>query len=151
MANVDPLVSTLEQWVDVFMHHSMRNFIGYARKSGLSLSQIGALFHLRSLGTCGVTDLGEHLGLTSAAASQMLDRLVGLGLIHRSEDPNDRRVKQIVLTSKGEKIVENSIRARQSWLDELAGLIPDLEKGSIISALNVLIERATQVETDQSR
>ncbi len=36
----DPFVATLEEWIKVSMHRSMRNFISYARKSGLSMSHI---------------------------------------------------------------------------------------------------------------
>jgi DNA-binding MarR family transcriptional regulator len=145
MSDADPLVTTLEHWIDVFMHRSMRNFIQYARNTGLSMSQLGALFHLNSMGTSGVTDLGDHLGVTSAAASQMLDRLLQQGLIQRSEDPHDRRVRQIDLTEEGCRILEESIQARQSWLDELADAVPDSEKEPIIAALNTLIERADQI------
>jgi DNA-binding MarR family transcriptional regulator len=145
MSDADPLITTLERWIDVFMHRSMRNFIEYARNSGLSMSQLGALFHLNRMGMSGVTDLGDHLGVTSAAASQMLDRLVQQGLIQRSEDPHDRRVKQIVMTDNGCRVLEESIRARQVWLDDLAKAVPDNEKESIISALNNLIERAIQL------
>jgi len=98
---VDPFVATLEEWIKVSRHRMMRNFIDYARRSGLSMSHIGALFHLHHEGTCGVTELGNHLDVSSAAASQMLERLVQQDLIQRTEDPDDRRVKQIVLTDKG--------------------------------------------------
>ena len=142
MSDVDQLVTTLEHWIDIFMHHSMQNFIQYARESGLSMSQLGALFHLNATGTSGVTDLGDHLGVTSAAASQMLDRLVQQGLIQRSEDPNDRRVKQIVLTSKGSGVLEEIIRTRQVWLNDLAQTLSNPEKETITTALNVLIDKA---------
>ena len=145
MSDIDPLTTALKHWIDVFMHRSTRNFIQYARKSGLSMSQLGALFHLNSMGTSGVTDLGDHLGVTSAAASQMLDRLVQQGLIQRSEDPHDRRVKQIDLTDEGYRVLEESVRARQSWLADLADAVPDSEKEPIIAALNTLIERADQI------
>jgi len=148
MSEIDPLVSKLEEWIDVFMHRSMRNFIQHARVSGLSMSQLGVMFHLNSLGICGVTDLGEHLGVTSAAASQLLDRLVHLGLIQRSEDPDDRRVKQIVLTEAGCQVLEESIRARQGWLGDLAKVIPDSEKAPLITALNRLIDYANQIVKD---
>jgi DNA-binding MarR family transcriptional regulator len=145
MQQADPFVVTLQKWIEVSMHRSIRDFICYARESGLSMSQLGALFHVRRLGTSGVTDLGDHLGVTSAAASQMLERLVQQGLILRSEDPNDRRVKQIVLTDKGLQVLQESIRARQGWLYDLAGTLSDSEKGAIMAALNILIDRANHL------
>jgi len=124
------------------MQRSMRDFMGYARESGLSMAQLGALFQIHHKGSCGVTDLGDTLGVTSSAASQLLERLVHQGLILRSEDPSDRRVKHIVLTDKGLQVLHESIRARQSWLADLAETLSGSEKEDIIAALNILIDKA---------
>jgi DNA-binding MarR family transcriptional regulator len=142
----DPFVATLEEWINVSMHRSMRNFICYARKSGLSMSHIGALFHIHSEGKCGVTALGNHLDVTSAAASQMLERLVQQELILRTEDPNDRRGKQIVLTDKGSRVLEDGIRARQKWLDDLTETLSDGEKEAVMAALEILIDKTRSLE-----
>lgn len=143
--SADPFLSTLRQWMDVSMRHSMRNTIRYARESGLSMSHIGAIFHVHRIGSCGVTEIGEHLGVTSAAASQMLDRLVEQGLVERSEDPDDRRVKRIELTEKGQHLFDEGVRARQRWLDDLAMTLSDHEKDAITSALSLLISKANQL------
>ncbi|MBC8332997.1 MAG: winged helix-turn-helix transcriptional regulator [Anaerolineae bacterium] len=139
MSPNDPFVDALHRWIEIFMRRSMRNFLSYVRESGLSMSQIGALFHIHRMGSSGVTDLGDHLGVTSAAVSQMLERLVQQELISRTEDPNDRRVKQIVLTPKGCQILEEGIRARQGWLNDLTESLSPDEKEQITAALNVLI------------
>jgi DNA-binding MarR family transcriptional regulator len=127
------------------MRRSMRNFLHYARETGLSMSQISVLFHLRRMQSCGVTDLGDHLGVSSAAASQMLERLVQQGLILRSEDPQDRRVKQIVLTEKGRQVIEAGVAARQDWLVDLAESLSATEKQQIGVALNLLVDKASQL------
>ena len=142
MQNTDPFVDTLHKWIEVSMHRSIRHLFCYARESGLSMSQLGALLHIHSRGSSGVSDLGDDLGVTSSAASQMLERLVHQELIQRSEDPSDRRVKQIVVTDKGRQVLEDSIRARQSWLSDLAETLSDREKQEINAALNVLIDKA---------
>lgn len=138
----DPFVSTLQEWTHVLMHNAMRHIILYARESGLSMSHLGAMFHLHRRGSCGVTDLGDHLGVSSAASSQMLDRLVQQGLILRAEDPQDRRVKQIILTDEGQRVLEEGIRARQDWLERLSQSLSEAEKETIISGLNILIDKA---------
>ena len=142
MPPTDPFVVTLQKWLEVSMHRSVRHLICYARGSGLSMSQLGALFHIHRMGSSGVTDLGEHLGVTSAAASQMLERLAQQGLILRSEDPSDRRAKQVVLTDKGLQVLQESMRSRQNWLYNLAAALSDSEKETITAAMNVLIDRA---------
>jgi DNA-binding MarR family transcriptional regulator len=75
----------------------------------------------------------------------MLDRLVHQELIERSEDPSDRRVKQVVLTEKGRQVLQEAIRARQGWLSDLAENLSDAEKGVVIPALSLLIDKATHL------
>jgi DNA-binding MarR family transcriptional regulator len=146
MSSSDPFVTTLHSWIEIFMRRSMHNFIRYSKESGLSMSQIGALFRIHRV-TCGVSDLGDNLGITKAAASQMLDRLVQQELILRTEDPNDRRSKKIILSEKGCQTLQDSMDARQEWLNELAVILSPSEKEQIISALNILIQRTKQIET----
>jgi DNA-binding MarR family transcriptional regulator len=143
--SADPFIAALKEWMEVSMRNSTRNFIGYARGSGLSLSHFGAIFQIYRDGTCGVTEIGEQLGVTSAAASQMLERLVQQGVVLRTEDPGDRRVKRIALTEKGRRILEEAIRARQSWLDDLAYSLSDQEKQSATYALKLLISKMNQL------
>ncbi len=146
MQDSNIMVGALRAWMEVFMRHSMRDFILYSKTNALSMSQLGALVYLHRKGASGVSDIGDELGVTSAAASQLLDRLVQQGLIQRSEDPRDRRVKQIVLTEKGRRILEESIQARQLWLNDLARLLTEAEQAQVTGALHILIEKASQLD-----
>jgi DNA-binding MarR family transcriptional regulator len=137
----EPFVDTLKEWFEVLMHRSMRDFIQYARNNGLSMSHLGALYHIHHKGQSGVTELGDHLGVTSAASSQMLERLVQQDLILRTEDPDDRRVKQIVLTDEGHRILEEGLHSRQRWLVALARSLSDDERETIKEALVILIDK----------
>ncbi len=57
---------------------------------------------LKHGGKSGVSEIGGQMGVTNAAASQAVDRLVHLGLIERTEDPDDRRAKRLTLTQAGQ-------------------------------------------------
>ena len=142
MTREDPFSSTFREWIGLFMHRSMQGTIQYARENGLSMSMIGTLFHLNRRGHAGVSDLGQHLGVSSAAASQMLDRLFEEGLIERTEDPEDRRMKKISLTNKGSRIFKESLSARLRWLEELEKSLTEQEKETITSALKLMINKA---------
>ena len=140
----DPFVATLSKWIEIFMHHSMRNMIRFSKECSLSMPQIGALFHIHK-GASGVSELGDGLGVTSAAASQMLERLVQSNLVLRSEDPHDRRVKQLVLTERGRQILHESLHARQSWLGDLANTLSAAEKEQVKASLKILIDKANRL------
>lgn len=148
MLENDQFLNLLREWAEVSMRHSMHAFIRHNRESGFSLSQINTLFRLYHHGQCGVNDLADHLGVTKAAVSQLLDHLVDAGLLLRSEDPHDRRSKQIVLTEKGSQTVKMTMRARHAWVDDLALTLSAGEKEYILPALSSLVEKSRQLLDD---
>lgn len=150
MLNSRTLPESLHAWMETFMRRTMSDFLRYSRESGVSMHQFGALFYLHRKGICGVSEVGEDLGVTNAAASQMIDRLVQQGLLQRSEDPHDRRVKQLVLTQKGEDLIRAAIQARHSWMEELNNRLNPKQQAQIISALDQLTEAAQEIAPSEA-
>lgn len=146
MSPQDLFYSMFHEWMEISMHRSMRGYMHYAREKGLSRSMIGTLFHLSHRDHAGVTHLGEHLGVSSAAASQMLEHLVEEGLIQRTEDPEDRRMKKLSLTEKGYQVVKESVSARLGWLDELSANLSEEEKSQISIVINLIIEKSKELD-----
>jgi DNA-binding MarR family transcriptional regulator len=137
--------NAMHEWVGVFMRSSMRDFLRFSRERGVSVQQIGALFRIRR-GECSVSDISGELNVSAAAASQMLESLVQQDFIRRSEDPNDRRAKQIVLTEKGRKILAEGIRARQVWMHHLVRLLSPQEQLQVSAALKLLVDKSIALE-----
>lgn len=146
MQPAEVLLVALRKWVEVFMGHSMHNMMVYSKGVGLSMAQLGALMRIRRQGTLAVSEIGQEIGVTNAAASQLLERLVQQGVVSRSEDPHDRRVKQIGLTPKGQKILEAGLEARQAWLKDVADTLTPAEQTQVAAALQLLTEKAAQLE-----
>lgn len=137
---------TLQELIGTFMHHSMHRFVAFSKGQGLSMSQMGTLMMLHRKGNCAVSEIGEHLDISNAAASQLLNRLVDENLIERQEDVKDRRVKRIVITTRGNQTIEESMRARETWLENLsASLSPD-EQDQVKAALSLLLEKVSQLD-----
>jgi len=59
---------------------------GVLAEAGSDDAQAGTLFHLLKCGGSTVSALGDGLGVSNAAASQMLERLVQQGYVLRTED-----------------------------------------------------------------
>jgi DNA-binding MarR family transcriptional regulator len=140
------LTEVIREWSEVFMHRSMRDFKRFMEETGLSFSQINILMRLIHAKSTGVSEIGEELGVTNAAASQAVDRLVGLGLIERAEDPEDRRAKKLALTQKGRALIEKGIEARSKWVEGLTDTFTSDQQAMIISALTLLTESAIKME-----
>lgn len=136
------LSKIIQEWSRVFMCRSGHDFKHFMIETGLSFSQINILMRLFHGRECDVSCLGEDMGFSSAAASQAVDRLVQMGLIERSEDPADRRSKQLALTDKGRALVENGIKSRSQWFADAAGQLNEDQQKTIISALTILTDLA---------
>lgn len=146
----DTLVPTMQEAFAIFRRRMMGNLYAYARDKGLTMGQFGAMLHVAHRGGCGVSDIGTDLGITNSAASQMLERLVQLKLIVRSENPADRRSKQIELTNDGRQILQEGSLANQTWLESLAQSMTVEEQEVVRNALAILITRARQLEESPS-
>jgi DNA-binding MarR family transcriptional regulator len=146
MKSTEPFIDTLHEFIKMIMRRSMRSFFHYAKETGLSMPQIGVLFQLNRGATSGISNISDDLGVTSAAASQMLDRLVQQELILRTEDPDDRRVKNIVLTEKGRKVIVQCISVRQAWMDSLAAALTPQEKEQITAAFQILFDKVNRID-----
>ena len=110
------------------------------------MPQFSILMQLHYKGSCGMSEISERSNVTAAAASQLVEKLVQSELIERMEDPNDRRAKQLSLSKKGAKLVEQGIEERHRWMDELAGNISAEESGLVVEALEILIRAAGHLE-----
>jgi DNA-binding MarR family transcriptional regulator len=117
-------------------------------ESGLSASQVSTLLRLYHCQVCGVSEIGEHLGVTNPAASQLIERLVQQGLLKRAEDPHDRRARQLSLTPQGRALIENGIEARRRWMERLTEALTPEEQETIAGALILLTQAARKLETE---
>jgi DNA-binding MarR family transcriptional regulator len=147
----DEFLDALREWMEAAMHRSFHAFIRHNRESDLSLSQVNALFRLHHRGPGSVNDLAAHLGVTKAAVSQLLDPLLGAGLVQSSENPEDRRMKQIALTEEGRRTVEKAMNTRHAWLADLAQVLSEPEKAQLLPAIQLLTQRTREIEFDRCR
>ena len=132
-------LETFNRMESINEDHGLGKFM---EETGLSFSQINILMRLLHGRRIGVSEIGEQLGVTNAAASQAVDRLVGLDLIERTEDPIDRRAKRLALTRKGRALIEQGIEIRSQWIEGLTDALTPEQQSLIISALTLLTEAA---------
>ena len=100
MQSSKQLPEVIHEWSKVFMHRTMRDNKRFMDEAGLSFPQINVLMGLFHERKSGVSRVGKQMGVTNAAASQAIERLVQMGFVERTEDPEDRRAKRLALTPK---------------------------------------------------
>lgn len=143
------LPQVLQSWIEVFMHRSFRDHKRFMDQAGFSPSQAMTLSWLYRCGAVGISEIADNLGITNPAASQLVERLVQQGFLERTEDPNDRRFKQVTLAPKGRELIERSIEARRVWMEQLTEKFTAEEQNTLIEALTLLTDAAMKSELDQ--
>lgn len=101
-----------------------------ARRADLSHTELTALDQL-SRHPWGPGDLARHLGVTSAAATGIVDRLVARGHVERQPHEADRRRTQVVLTDSGRTEVLGHLMPMFVALDELDRSLSDEERAAV--------------------
>jgi DNA-binding MarR family transcriptional regulator len=136
------------EWMDIFMHRSWRSWNHLAKSTGLSMPQFGILMQVHHRGNCAIGDVSEHFDITSAAASQLVDKLVQNGLIHRDEDPNDRRAKMLNLTDKGQELIQLGVEERFRWVEQLSEKLTPEERKKVTEALILMTRAARELDSE---
>src|SRR5215211_4667489 len=117
-------------------------------ESGLTFSQMKVLVELETAEEDArtVTALSEELGISAASASRAADALVRKKLVTRVEDPDDRRVRRLALTSRGRDLADRIISARLAGLEDFTESLADDERRKLEAALDALLERPEVAE-----
>lgn len=110
--------------------------------SELTLSQLKLLklVNVRQAQTIG--DVAAFLGISSAAASKAVDRLVRRSLILRQEAAKDRRIMNLSLTDESRRLLAEYEAARQGKLEEVFG---GVEREEFLQAAQLLDRLSARV------
>jgi len=106
------------------------------REEDFSLAQIATLHVLDQQGSMRVTALADALALSPSAGSRMVDSLVQRGLVARTEAPEDRRAKTLVLTVRGRAFVDRASEDRVRVILETAQTLPSKISAAMFAAVN---------------
>src|ERR1700733_370812 len=96
------------------MMKAMRALTRYAaagiEETGLGLSDFGVLEVLLNKGPLPVNAIGPIVDLTPGSISIAVDRLFEKGLVSRVESSEDRRVRIVALTPRGNDLIVPAFR-----------------------------------------
>ena len=140
MTSQTEFLNTVENWAKLYFFQSLTDFFNYLKHSELSLLQAYALTYLFYKGPIKISELCEHMNVSPGAASQMVDRLEKLEMVERASDPDDRRVRKVIVLKKGEKFVQENFIFSQSWLGEIPADISDDQKEHITNILSMFVQ-----------
>ena len=148
MATQNDVTETMENWAKLYFFQSLTDFFNYLKQTDLSLLQAYALAHLVFKGPLKMSDLCEHMQVSPAAASQLIDRLERLEMVVRISDPDDRRVRKIVVLDQGRRFVQENFRFSQGWISEIPADITPEQVSQITEVLSMLLQSSGRRNVD---
>ncbi len=136
----------LRRLVDLASHRSGSVF-KLISNANVTLPQVVLISRVETLGSPSLSDLADGANVSTAALSQMIDRLVQQGLLDRTENPIDRRRKAIGVTARARALLRKLEAARSA--DYEAGLASlGRELGTRLAA--TLEQAVAAIETAQA-
>jgi DNA-binding MarR family transcriptional regulator len=121
------------------------NQLRVIEESGLSMTQCKALLELGGLGEVAqprqVSELAERFGVSVPSMSRAVDALVKGRLATRVEDSDDRRVRRVAITDKGQQLVETLVMVRQAGMEAFAATLSAAQRRKLDAAVDALMDR----------
>lgn len=136
----------LRSLFDLYTDHFRQIWDGIAKSEGLSITHVLILRELYYQGPCNMSSIGELLKITSSATSQLTEKLVRSRLVERTENPENRRMKQLTLSSGGVAFVEEGIRRQRGWMDEIEQSLSKEEFEQVSEMFEILVQAAQNLD-----
>lgn len=106
----------------------------------ITLPQFFVLDHLHFNGATKMKDLAVSMGVTTAAITGIVERLVRQRLVERIPQPLDRRIIKVRLTVAGERVVKKIHEHKREMLINIFGKIPRRDREEYLRILTQIKE-----------
>jgi len=115
------------------------------RKYNITTEQYEVLVSVKYLGDrVNMTDIAKWLRRSTNSISMIVDRMVKAGLVTRKRDRSDRRVVYVVITSKGENIIELASPACWETIKELLSPLSHEDRHTFVNLLEMVNYKALE-------
>lgn len=132
------------------VNEMLERSLAEASEEQLALSQVKLLLLIgQPAQRFKVTDVADFLGVTNAAASRAIDRLVQRGLIDRTVSAEDRRAVDLALTAESRALLERFKAVRNRELLRVLGDYPPEKLEAARELLDDLSVRLAELETEE--
>lgn len=134
----------IQQMFEGFM--SLQKALGTRKDSffkqyRLTKPQMHILYSISQCGNLTVKDIASKMGITSSAATQMIEGLVDEKFIERTHDNNDRRIVHVAFSTPGKKRFEAFKKAHIERVARTFEVLSDKELDALITIPKKVLEK----------
>lgn len=142
IANLDPLTEGIVERIQKLAKAFDRSLDETLAATGLDRRSFHVLSKLRRVGAPyrrSAGQLAEHMGLSSGAMTNRLDRMEAAGLVRRLPDPNDRRATLVEPTEAGLAIWDRAVGTQAEREARVADALDKKEREELHRLLRALM------------
>jgi DNA-binding MarR family transcriptional regulator len=126
--------------VDAFQHRLMALHATEFTTLDITMAQAKLLYVVATAGELSMSEIAHRLGVTVSTSSGAVERLVELGLLARSDDPNNRRQVRVSVTSAGTTALAQLRELSSRRLRTLLERVSDEDLDVIERAIRIMAE-----------
>lgn len=121
-----------------------QTFKGERRRKERRQPQTELLYLLSREKEMTIKSIAAAMYITSSAATQMVENLVGQNLVERADDPNDRRVVKVKLTTRGKNQFQIIKKNHLGKLDQILKNLTSDELKNIVQVKKKLLGKPSK-------
>jgi MarR family 2-MHQ and catechol resistance regulon transcriptional repressor len=137
-------------WIKAYQATAKYLYAGL-EETGIDDTDFRILEALLNKGPLPVNTIGPKVNLTPGSISVAVDRLLDRGLVSRVESREDRRVRVVSLTSKGEELIGPVFRKHAAEIRKMFADVSPKEVRSLETMLKKIGKRAEGLGTGIKR
>jgi len=138
--------SSVEAWLDIVAAYKAVHLLLNQEliKSDLTFPQYRVIRALGRFGAMPMNKVGEHMIVTPANITGLVDRLEGRGYLERQGKGIDRRVIQIELTRKGEAAYQQTSVQHRKLISRIMRVLGENERLNLARLLQRIKQAALE-------
>lgn len=95
-------------------------------------------------------ELAETMGVSVATMSGLVDRLAEHGMVHRSDDPDDRRVRRLGVTAAGTATLRSLLSSHNTMPPPVLDRLADDDLYALVQGLSALDQVLEDISRDRA-
>jgi DNA-binding MarR family transcriptional regulator len=135
---IDDIIDTAMDFGRVMRKRMMKS-----GKADLHMGQVHILACVKEQPKLTMSEIAEHMKVSSPTATSFVDTLVKLGLISRTHDARNRKLVRLSITKAGERTLVTKMAEKKAAVAELLSVLSAEDRRVLHSILKRLVSHSS--------
>jgi DNA-binding MarR family transcriptional regulator len=108
----------------------------------ITISQLKSVIYIHSKGKVSFKELAKALNVSPPVVTGIVDRLTSQNIISHTDGTDDRRVKWLVITEKGKRLLNDIRQDTTSEMSKMLEILSDEDIAALVQGFTALAKTA---------